>query len=167
MCINFQKANGFSLVELVVCLSIITILLGIAVPGFSYFISWYRAESAVNEFSSGIEKAKYLAVRKGCTVKISVDVDGNGTLDSGFCIYIDNDEDNQVSKGDEIVSTHFFKGVKINKLKTTIDGSSKPLNFYKSGFVKGGTLCIEILGGQNRLVTLKPPSGKISIKTEG
>ncbi|MGE4518439.1 MAG: Tfp pilus assembly protein FimT/FimU [Desulfobacteraceae bacterium] len=166
MYVKFEKKSGFSLVELLVCLSVIAVFLSIAVPGFSYLVSWYRAESAVNEFSSGIERAKYLAVRKGCTVKISVDLDGDGAPDSGFCIYIDHDENNKISQDDEIIYRCLFKGVTINGGKTTIDGSSKPLNFYKTGFVKGGTLCIEMPAGKNRLVTLKPPSGKISIITE-
>ncbi|MDY0132895.1 MAG: prepilin-type N-terminal cleavage/methylation domain-containing protein [Desulforegulaceae bacterium] len=166
MVISFEEPKGFSLIELVVSLLIITILLGIAVPGFSYLVSWYRAESAVVEFSSGIEKAKYLAVSKGCTVKISLYMDDDIQA-PGFCIYIDNDGNNLVSEADEVIYRHFFKGVKINKLETTIDGNSKPLYLHKSGFVKGGTLCIEMPSGKTRKVVLQTPSGKIRITTEG
>ncbi|MCB9480960.1 MAG: prepilin-type N-terminal cleavage/methylation domain-containing protein [Desulfobacteraceae bacterium] len=166
ICESRFVTKGFSLIELMVALAIFSILAGIAVPSFLYFISWHRAEVAVNEFASGLEKARYLAVRKGVLIKLSVDVDGDEVLDSGFCIYIDKDKNNKVSENDEILHIQTFKGVKIDKDKTTIDGASYPLNFSKSGFVKGGSLWIAFPSGKFKKITLLPPLGEIKITTE-
>lgn len=56
--------------------------------------------------------------------------------------------------------------MKINKENTTIDGPSKPLNFYKSGFVKGGSLWVLMPSGKYKKITLAPPLGEIKITTE-
>jgi prepilin-type N-terminal cleavage/methylation domain-containing protein len=158
--------RGFTLIELITAIAIVSVLMTIAVPSFFYLTAWYRAQAAVDDFASGLEKARYLAVRKGATIKLSVDIDGDGKLDPGFCIYSDDDKNHKVSEKDRVFYIQNFKGVKINKEKTSIDKTSKPLNFYKSGFVKGGSLWIEFPSGKYKKITLLPPLGEIKITTE-
>lgn len=93
-------ARGFSVIELLVVMSIAAILLGIGVPNMQQYIVSSRLGSTANEFFTALNLARSEAVRRGLQVTLRtngaagsrdwtagwtmfVDANGNGALDAG------------------------------------------------------------------------------------
>jgi type IV fimbrial biogenesis protein FimT len=92
-----DSASGFTLIELMITVSIVGIMLGIAIPGFSSTITSNRLATTANQFlgvlnfarSEAVSREERITVRRiGTTVAswdegwdVFVDKNGNGTLD--------------------------------------------------------------------------------------
>jgi type IV fimbrial biogenesis protein FimT len=75
---NFRGArqSGFTLIELMVTVTVAAVLLGIAVPSFSRLIANNRITSQTNEFVGGLNLARSEAVRQGRSVTLRADTAG-------------------------------------------------------------------------------------------
>ena len=64
------KDSGFTLIELIIIITIIGILLAVAVPGFVQWIPKYRVKDAAQDLYSNFQMAKMEAIRRNqnCTV---------------------------------------------------------------------------------------------------
>lgn len=69
-----KKEQGFTLLELVITIVILSVLLGLAIPGFSRWIPNYRLRSAARDIYSNLQYAKMTAVkdRAGCGLLFDV-----------------------------------------------------------------------------------------------
>jgi len=72
-----MRSRGFTLIELVVVLTISAILVAAAVPSFMWFISTTRVSNGANNFSAALERARSEAVRRGAVVSICRTLDPN------------------------------------------------------------------------------------------
>jgi len=70
-----MRQNGFSLVETVVVIAIISVLAGIAVPGFSRLLAHYRIESQTRALLADLQQARAGALyqRRATRVMVSPD----------------------------------------------------------------------------------------------
>ncbi len=101
MCSHPKQASGFTLLELIVAISIAGILMAMAIPSFSDMMRNNRLTTYANELVTALNLARSEAVKRGVPVtvrKISaagigtywstlgwnvfVDTNGNGTLDT-------------------------------------------------------------------------------------
>ena len=66
--------RGFTLIELLVTIVIFSVLLGLAIPGFSSWLPRYRLKGAARDIYSNLQYAKMTAVkdRAGCGVLFDV-----------------------------------------------------------------------------------------------
>ncbi len=67
---NLQKSSGFTLIELMIGIGIISIMTAIAVPAVMNWLPKYRLEAAANDLRSNMQKAKLEAVKRNTDVII-------------------------------------------------------------------------------------------------
>lgn len=77
-----EKANGFTLLELMITLAIVVILATTAVPSFWQTIQNNRATTQANELTTAINTARSEASKRGQRVRVCPSRDG-ATCDNG------------------------------------------------------------------------------------
>jgi len=103
-----KKTNGFTLIELMVTLSIAAILLTIGVPSLNKLISKNKITSQNNILISFLQNARMEAVKQNRTAEVCVDdtpstnsCDGNDWT-TGLKLWIDQNNDNTVDTNEVI-----------------------------------------------------------------
>ena len=100
------REKGFTLIELMVALAVLAILLLVAVPNFSIFMSEARVDSAKNKLISAVGFARSEAIKRGVAVAIcrkQADPNntcsgtsmaaGNADWSNGWVVFLDEDDD--------------------------------------------------------------------------
>jgi type IV fimbrial biogenesis protein FimT len=95
-----QNGFGFTLVELVVTLTVLGILTGIAVPQFTDFLRNSRRAATINELVASLTLARSEAVRRGAQVVVCKAVDDTACLSgagdtwqAGWLVFVNTDAD--------------------------------------------------------------------------
>jgi len=107
MCSHPKQASGFTLLELIVAISIAGILMAMAIPSFSDMMRDNRLTTYANEFVTSLNIARSEAVKRGTTVTLRK-IGGTGTYwsTSGWNVFVDNDADGTLDAGEEIIRTY-------------------------------------------------------------
>ena len=82
--------TGFTLIELIVTISIIALSMTVAVPSFQNMLARNRVANQVNDFLLATKLARSEALRRGSVVSILAE-DGSDTdneFGPGFCVYV-------------------------------------------------------------------------------
>jgi type IV fimbrial biogenesis protein FimT len=66
-----QRAAGFTLIEILIVLSIVVVLVLIASPSFSYIMASRSAKSAASELFSSLQRARSEAIARDANVTLS------------------------------------------------------------------------------------------------
>ena len=99
-----SRQAGFSLIELMIVISIAAILLGLGVPSFQHFVVQGRVTAQTNDFATALNLARSEAVRRGTWVNIEAT---NGTAwDGGWRVYVDADRSGDFNAGDTELRVH-------------------------------------------------------------
>ena len=130
-----DKKNGFTMMELMVSLAVISILAAVAVPNFEAWLSGHRLSSSARDIYSLIQFSRLRAVREKANVIININPDTGE-----YSAFADNGDgdgttNNGVQEGDEptIHSGTLEKGV------TMVSVSVPQLRFTSRGFPNTGT----------------------------
>lgn len=130
-------SNGVTLIELLVTLSIASILLTVAVPGFRVFIQDSRLTTQINNFSSAMMLAKSEALKRSSSTTVCPSM--NGTIctgvsvwSNGWLVFSDPNRNGVVDAGEEIiqVGTALTGG-------NTLSGGRARITFDANGFSLG------------------------------
>jgi type IV fimbrial biogenesis protein FimT len=92
-----DKNSGFTVVELLITIAIITLVAAIAVPNFIGWLPDYRLRSATHDLFSNFQKAKLTAVKRN--VNTAVCFHG-----SGYVMFVDTDIDFEKDSTEETVT---------------------------------------------------------------
>lgn len=122
-----RPPKGFTLVELMVTISIAGILLAIAAPSFNHFFDKYRVKRAADTFSSFLINAKSEAIKRNKSVSTVITGSGGtwcaGMTENATCDCSPSSSSAcQIDGVDRVISSTSFKGVKLN-------GPSSPHEF--------------------------------------
>jgi type IV fimbrial biogenesis protein FimT len=90
----FKRVGGFTLVELMVTLSIAAILLAVGVPPFSRLISNNRMATQTNEMVASLNLARAEAVRRSSGVSLRT---------GGWKVFIDADLDGTAASAGDVI----------------------------------------------------------------
>ncbi len=99
----YRDNRGITLIELVVVLSLLAIIAGLAYPAVNKWIPNYRLKAASRELYSNLQKAKMEAIKRNRYVAITFNVPISGaTYD--YIVYVDNNSNLQYDPGETILS---------------------------------------------------------------
>jgi type IV fimbrial biogenesis protein FimT len=104
-----RRESGFTLVELMVGIVIMSILLGLAMPSFRNFVLTSRISAQVNDFTGAINLARSEAVKRNAGMTVCRSADGSTCSTSGvdwavgWLVFADANFNGQVDAGEEIV----------------------------------------------------------------
>jgi type IV fimbrial biogenesis protein FimT len=91
MCNHSKPASGFTLLELIVAISIAGVLMAVAIPSFRDMIRNSRLTAYTNEFVTALNLARNEAVKRGVSVSVRK-IGGTGTYwsTSGWNVFVDD-----------------------------------------------------------------------------
>ncbi len=104
-----RTQTGFTLMELMVALTVMAILVGFAVPSFREFTRNNRVTAAHNDLATAFTLARSESLKRSLPVSICATTDGEDCGDaddwtSGWMVFVDNDGTaGTVDAADEIV----------------------------------------------------------------
>jgi type IV fimbrial biogenesis protein FimU len=73
-----QRSKGFTLVELLITVSLVGILAVIAIPSFNSSIQSSKADTEVSDLQRALNFARLEAINRGVSIQVRPDVDGAG-----------------------------------------------------------------------------------------
>lgn len=166
---RMRRAGGFTLVELMVVLSIAAILLTVAVPGFQSFILNARRTTLANDLVLALAYAKSEAVKRGVRVTVCSRQDdatcaGSTTWDSGWLVFVDNDHDGVIDAGDTPPDVVLQVYPPLPSGSTLRASADQRVTFQPTGFSPGFydtlRLCDSRGATEGRSIVVSPP-GKV------
>ncbi|CAA6822729.1 MAG: Unknown protein [uncultured Thiotrichaceae bacterium] len=139
--------SGFSLIELLVTLSIVSLLMTIAVPSFQDLIERNRVQALMDEFTSSLYMVRGESAKRGYQVTLcasntaKTDCDTSATdFASGWIIFVDYDGNGQLGAPGLLFDVN---GNGINDTAETV--------LYASHVSAGGNYGVESTGVGDRL----------------
>ncbi|MDO9270482.1 MAG: GspH/FimT family pseudopilin [Methylobacter sp.] len=103
---KLTKSLGFTMIELIVTISIVAILIGIAIPSFNSIISSTRLTTYANELVASLNLARSEAVKRGVQVSVRRKGSTNQNWDAGWDIFTDSDGDGVFDAADTLLKTY-------------------------------------------------------------
>lgn len=152
---QYKSRNGFTLIELIVTLTIAGILIAIAAPAMRTFILSQRLTTQANGLIADFNLARSEAIKRANKTGVCVSNTGtncSGTWQNGWIVFVDSDNSRTWTSGDSVLRVHesIPSGV-------TITSSASIVVFNASGLLDSGTgagdytLCSSQIG-QSRTV---------------
>lgn len=163
-----RNKSGFTLVELLIVIGLITVVAAIAVPNIISWLPDYRLKAAANDLFSNFQKAKLTAVKRNtnCTVIVN---------SSGYTVFMDDDTDFVQDGGEDVViqiTWADYKSVSVNLGNITFDNSTgqPTIGFRPNGIpvdngggIASGTAQIDNTNGKSRSVIISQ-AGSIRVQ---
>lgn len=111
MCNNRKSTSGFTLLELIVAISIAGILMAMAIPSFKDMIRNNRLTTYANELVTSLNIARSEAVKRGVTVSVAKIRKSDTTTttywsENGWNVFVDTDGDGTLDTGEEVIRTY-------------------------------------------------------------
>ncbi|PXW86409.1 type IV fimbrial biogenesis protein FimT [Nitrosomonas sp. Nm84] len=107
---SIRSCHGVTLIELLVALSVFSILLSVGVPSFSQFTANTRLNSYTNTLFAHMSLARSEAIKRNVRVAICKSSDGSacassGDWSQGWVVFVDQDNSASVGSGEQVITT--------------------------------------------------------------
>ncbi len=145
-----MKKSGFTVIEMLVTLSILAILLAIGVPSFKEFMSSGNMVSNANGMIGAFNYARMEAIKRGSTVNVG-QVGGDWT--SGIVVWVDSDGDATRDTGEEL---RLWSDFDSNSTVSSVNANSV-FSFSAIGVVDNDdqlTICDDRIGEEGMRVSI-------------
>lgn len=178
---RIYSSQGVTLIELLVALSVLSILLSVGVPSFSQFSTNAELTNNANAIFSHLSLARSEAIKRNGRVALCKSADGltcsgAGSWSQGWLIFADTDNDATVDSGEQIITTmpampagYNFSGNSNLASYISFDAEGAPK--LTSGAIQAGTLTLcppaPAVGGNGRQVVLSGSGRSRIVKSSG
>lgn len=101
-----KPMKGLSLLELLVCLGMLSILLGIAIPDFNELVESLSGDVTLRKLATAVQLSKSSAITSNTTVTLCRSTDGftcSGSWKDGVIIFTDRNRDRVINDNDKLV----------------------------------------------------------------
>ncbi len=106
--------RGFSMIELLITLSIITLLLAVATPQLPAFIEKHQGEKALIAVARAIKVGRTTAIKTGATVTVCRSSDAlqcSGSWQNGLIVFTDQNKDRTINQTDRLLVQLVFNNL--------------------------------------------------------
>ena len=103
---TFSLLDGFSLLELLMVMVLLSILIAMAAPDLQSALTRSEGEVALRNLSSQLSSARSAAIEHGVTVTLCPSSDGSacsGTWSSGSIVFTDRNGDRNINTEDQLI----------------------------------------------------------------
>jgi len=145
--ISYFQTRGLTLIELMIALTIISIMVGIGIPGYQSVVNSNRLTTSINQLRGALALTRSEAVHRNQHVAICHSSDGiqcsrRGNWSDGWIIFIDKDRNRFIDETEEIIHVYqtLNKSISINYRAF---GSKHYVAYRPSGFtLTNGTFTV-------------------------
>jgi type IV fimbrial biogenesis protein FimT len=135
---NALRSFGFTLIELMVTVSIAAIVLTLGVPGYTEMIQNNRMTTQINEFTAYVNLARSEAIKRGVSVTMckrntpGTACDNSASWLAGWIVFADPSNKGTIDTGEEVIRLReSLVGL------TSINFSTDRLTFGSLGLLEG------------------------------
>lgn len=129
---------GWTLLELMICLLVLAIVLGISMPGFKSTLERKKAELSIRRLAEGVAFAKTVAINNGSLVTLCRSFDGlncGGKWQEGVLIFTDGNGNRKIDQEDQLQRHITFPYIK-GELKWRAFQNRQYLQITSLGFIR-------------------------------
>jgi len=133
-----NSSKGFTLIELIVTLTVGAILFAVAIPAYKSTMTRNRIETLMSELTRSLNIARSEAIKRGTTVTVCKSADQTncgGTWSNGWIVFSDQNKDGSVDAGDELLQAKDTTDQGLS-MKYAAFPSSSYVQFLGTGFTK-------------------------------
>jgi type IV fimbrial biogenesis protein FimT len=134
MCIEHNRERGLTLIELITAIAIIALLLGTAIPNFSYFFRKQQADAQAHLLLRHLHKTREVAVYSGREMILcGIDTDSACVRDKfrTLAIFHDTNDNRKIDTDEKIESLlelNFDGDIRLNA-----SGTARYIRYYHHG----------------------------------
>lgn len=142
-----RNKAGFSLIELMVTVSIAAILISMGIPAFQNYALKQRLNAAVNALHNDLLMARSQAIHRdmqviACPLKAQSGCTGKTDWSEGWIVFGDSNEDGNFQEGESILR----HGQKVENVMIHSTAGRTHFRFYSNGTAPGSNGSISLCG---------------------
>jgi type IV fimbrial biogenesis protein FimT len=165
-----KKNSGFTLLEMIIALALVSIVVAFAIPSMRTFTQNDRLTTNINTLIGHLAYARSEAVKRSVQVSVCASNDAStcsGGWDDGWIVYIDADNNNSFDAGEEVIRAQQALGGN-NTLTPT--GIGTQITYDNRGFVDAGSvgslqLCDDRSGPHGKTVRITT-TGRVRLEAD-
>ena len=133
--LNRKRETGFTLMEILITIALISLISVFAIPGIMSWMPDYRLKKAIGDMRSDFQRARLAAIRERATC--AVEFNGKDTA-SGYTVYVDTNDNETADAGEKVLTavdwTADYGGdVKFDNITFTDNGTNAWVGFRPTG----------------------------------